>query len=306
MGMKHSSLKRFLKEKIEEIANSIEDQKLANEFKTNVIITGGCITSMLIGEKINDYDCYFKDKGFVKEMAKYYIESFNSETQKYADIEIQESVIKNIKGEDEERIKLFIKSDGIVEQKNITEQIRDLNKDLKSKDNKFKPILFTDNAITLKNKVQLIIRFFGNPAEIHKNFDYVHSMGYYDYANNNLEISYKVLECCLSKTLKYEGSLYPIASLFRLRKFIQRGWKISAGEILKIAFQISNINLSDKEILKEQLIGVDMTFMKMLIEDLNNMDKNDRIDETYIAKLIDRIFEDEEIEEHYDVQDNHS
>nr|MCU0343906.1 T9SS type A sorting domain-containing protein [Ignavibacterium sp.] len=47
-------------------------------------------------------------------------------------------------------------------------------------DKKYRPVFISENAITLSDKVQLVIRFYGTPAEIHDNYDYAHCMCYFD------------------------------------------------------------------------------------------------------------------------------
>ena len=81
------------------------------------------------------------------------------------------------------------------------------------------------NAITLSDKIQLVTRFYGEPSEIHKNFDFVHAMGVYDYHDNTLTTNIEQLESLLSKSLVYKGSLYPLASIFRARK-IYSTWMV--------------------------------------------------------------------------------
>ena len=43
----------------------------------NSIIAGGSITSMLLREKVNDYDIYFTNKDVVYAVAQYYVARFN-------------------------------------------------------------------------------------------------------------------------------------------------------------------------------------------------------------------------------------
>lgn len=155
---------------------------------------------------------------------------------------------------------------------------------------KYNPIFLSQNAITLTDKFQIIIRFFGEPEQIHNNYDFEHAMNYYDYGTNELVLKLEALECLLSRTLIYRGSLYPIASIFRMKKFIERGWRIGAGEQLKIMWQISEIDLSDPNILMEQLTGVDMVYMRALIEALKGMSQ-EKINAAYVSKIIDKIFD---------------
>jgi len=163
---------------------------------------------------------------------------------------------------------------------------------------KYRPVFMSQNAISLKNKVQLVIRFYGEPEHIHNNYDFVHAMCSYDYFNDKLKLPSEALESMMSKTLVYKGSLYPICSLFRLRKFIARGWTVNAGEILKIAWQVSEIDMTDAAILREQLTGCDVAYMMELIKLLDKEraeaelmgEDTKNIDSTYVVKLIDQVF----------------
>ena len=150
------------------------------------------------------------------------------------------------------------------------------------------------NAITLSDKIQLVTRFYGTPEEIHKNFDFVHAMGVYDYHENELHTTVEQLEALLSKSLIYKGSLYPLASIFRARKFINRGWTIDAGQYLKMAFQLNDLDLLDPYTLEEQLTGVDLLYFYQIISDLKykqltNDDFKPSTD--YFIEIIERVFE---------------
>src|SRR5690606_18125994 len=97
------------------------------------------------------------------------------------------------------------------------------------------------------------------------------------------------LESILSRELRYQGSLYPIATIFRVKKFINRGWRITAGELLKIMWQISEVNLKDRYTLIDQLTGVDASHMNHLVNAMEAADPAG-VDSTYVATIIDRIF----------------
>lgn len=153
----------------------------------------------------------------------------------------------------------------------------------------FRPVFMSENAITLSNKVQLVIRFWGEPSELHNNYDYVHAMGSYRYNADELIIPPEAMEALLSRTLIYRGSLYPVASIFRLRKFYERGFRITAGQMLKIIHQVSKLDLSNPKVLREQLVGVDQAYMHQLMRRLEQVEGE--VDATYLARLIDEIFE---------------
>ena len=163
-----------------------------------------------------------------------------------------------------------------------------------SDEGKYEIKFISANAITLSDKIQLVTRFYGTPEEIHKNFDFVHAMGVYDYHDNELHTTVEQLEALLSKTLIYKGSLYPLASIFRARKFINRGWGIDAGQYLKMAFQLNDLDLLDPYTLEEQLTGVDLLYFYQIISDLKykqltNDDFKPSTD--YFIKIIERVFE---------------
>jgi hypothetical protein len=329
-GMKHKTIKMVLRKKLKNWLATIEDEELREEIQKNVIVTGGSIASMLLGEKPNDYDIYFKTKEVVQSVAEYYCHRFNTEN-KIASInrykaEVREKVVKNIKGVDEERILIWLQSAGVIAEgqdayayfesqpegdtadyaESLKEGTNDpllfidedtllesMNEELDKPEKKqYRPLFLTDNAITLANKVQLIIRFYGSPEEIHKNFDFIHATSYYDWEKDNLVVPPGAMEALLSRSLVYRGSLYPIASVFRTRKFLSRGWRITAGQLLKMIWQISEIDLKDREVLREQLIGVDQAYMSQLILALADEKHSHRIDATYIAEIIDKVFDD--------------
>lgn len=310
-GRKRSGIKRELSAKIADWIDSITDEEVAKLAAKNTIVTGGSIASMLLGEKINDFDVYFRNKETAVAVAKYYVDSFVKAKKLKEDkdmIEYQPFVktdtIVNIKGESEERVVIYMKSAGIAgeeqapyqyfesatEQETVEFAESLINEVADTTGDKYRPIFLSQNAITLSHKVQVIIRFFGEPDQIHSNYDFVHAMCYFDYAKGELVLPGEALEALLSRTLVYKGSLYPIASVFRMKKFIERGWRITAGQQLKIMWQISEIDLSKPEVFMEQLTGVDMAYMFQLMEALKDVDP-EKINSAYVSTIIDKIFE---------------
>jgi hypothetical protein len=79
--------------------------------------------------------------------------------------------------------------------------------------------------------------------------------------------------------------------MFRLKKFIKRGWTITAGEMLKIAWDINKLDLNDRLVLQDQLTGVDAAYFRQIIDLLNKDDKP--IERTYLFELINRIFDED-------------
>jgi hypothetical protein len=315
-GFKRSSIKKILRKKINHWIATLPTE-LVPVARKNTLVCGGAIASLLQGETPNDYDIYFKTQSGAKVFANHYVKRFNEENTIKSIVKkphyVTEENIQNLNGEMESRIVIKIKSAGVaaeeqteykyfeLESQSITEEFFDsisknpeafdeIVDEVKSKKEPYRPMFLSDNAISLANKMQLIIRFSGDVEEIHKNFDYVHAMCAYDYEKDELLIPQESIEAILSKTLVYKGSLYPIASVFRIRKFVERGWRINAGQILKICWQIGKIDFTDIKMLREQLIGVDMAYMRELISAIENEKDLKKIDDIYISKLVDEIF----------------
>jgi len=302
--MLEKTMKQILTKKINNWISTIKDEKVKKVIKDNLIITGGCFTSMIQNEVPKDYDCYFRTKEAVLKVAQYYANLWNKE--KSGSVEVRE--ITDYKRE--ERIKIFIKSDGIegnpeevngseelgvnsvntiIEELDETKADEIIEKEKKS----YFPVFISSNAITLSDGVQIVVRFYGEPGEIHDTYDFEHTKAYFDYRKSLLEIPKKVYECVINKTLIYTGSKYPVCSAFRLRKFINRGWNINAGQILKMCMQISDLDLYNIEILEDQLIGVDSLYFMNLITQFRKQkekDSNFQLTPNYVISIIDKIF----------------
>lgn len=307
-GRKASGIRRELQQKLKEWVATIDDPDVKALVAKHTIVTGGSIASMLLGERVNDYDVYFRNKATTLAVAKYYVAKFNA--TKVIDVaegvkpcvpEVREETIENIKGFIEDRVVIYIKSAGVAGE-NMSEYdyfesrsadaVEDFAETLEQSEEGelYRPVFMSQNAITLSNKMQIVIRFYGEPTEIHNNYDFVHAMNYYDFGDDKLVLHPEALEALLSRELKYKGSLYPIASIFRTKKFIERGWRITAGQMLKIMWQISEIDLRKRDVLREQLTGVDQAYMSQLIDALRDVDE-EKINSTYVGAIIDRIFQ---------------
>ncbi len=310
-GRKRSGIKRELTAKIDDWLKSITDPDVVELARKNVIITGGSIASMLLGEKINDFDVYFRDKETAIAVAKYYVDKFveRKREKNSADFveyhpQVTTDTITNCKGVAEERVLIYMKSAGVAAEDQEPYQYFEMAPGEKTdefaeslirevadtKGEKYRPVFLSQNAITLSDKVQVVIRFFGEPDQIHGNYDFVHAMCYFDYHKNELVLPPEALEALLSRTLVYKGSLYPVASIFRTKKFIERGWRITAGQQLKIMWQISELNLANKDVFMEQLTGVDQAYMWQLIDALKDVDP-EKINSAYVSTIIDKIFD---------------
>ncbi len=297
VGMQDKTIRNRLSKKIEDWISSIDDPEVQRALKENVIITGGAIASMAMGDPVKDYDVYLRTKSAAKLVSEYYVNKFMELNSNAPHIEVKEVTLSNILGETEERVVNWISSSGVAKDESYTvddesdEEENDPDHDEESPKGKYVPVYISENAITLSNKIQVVNRFYGEPADIHRNYDFIHACCYYDYRKNKLGMPLEAVRSMQSKTLRYTGSLYPVCSLFRLRKFISRGWKISAGDILKMALQISNIDLTDFRVLREQTTGVDATYFFLFIEAARQRSESgEEITQAYLAEILDRIF----------------
>ena len=315
-GMKAKTIKSIIHRKIQSWVESIEDASLRKEVEGSVIVTGGAIVSMLMGEEIHDFDIYLRSHDVTLRLANYYVSRFS--TKEHNGIKVPLYV-----DDKDGRIKIVAKSSGLASESGTEkpyeyfesspdendageyiegvmgnkEEIEDSHEATESaaldtkgdKKNKFRPVFLTSNAITLSDKVQIVIRFYGEPESIHENYDFVHCTCYWTSWDNKLVLRQDALEAILAKELRYVGSKYPICSLVRIRKFVQRGWKINAGQILKIAMQVSDLDLKNIEVLEDQLTGVDTAYFVQLIEKLKEKDAT-QVDTAYLVELVDRIF----------------
>jgi hypothetical protein len=293
--MNHKNINSVLCKVHNEFVKSITDETVRNLVDKNSIITGGAIVSLLTGQEVNDYDYYFTDKETTLAVTKYFVNNF---CEKHKDMPV---TIKD----DDGRIKIFIKSNGVAGddktepdmssyedamQTNITPE-----SDLEHIEEKpkYEPVYLTSNAITLRGKIQLVIRFYGDAEEIHKNYDFVHCTNYWTSKDRKVVLNEKALEAIINKELLYVGSKYPLCSIIRTRKFINRGWSINAGQYLKMAMQLNELDLTSIKVLEDQLVGVDSSYFTNLISALQEKQDKDsafKINSSYVAAIINKIF----------------
>jgi len=209
------------------------------------------------------------------------------------DIDLVDFYEMNSPSKEEGRVFIYIRGVGISAEKPIDfddcenpldEDVEDTEDKTKPK---YRPVFFSSNAITLSDKIQIVTRFYGTPEQIHSNFDYVHATNYWTSGEGRVVFSIEAYEACHNKELIYVGSKYPVCSLFRMRKFISRGFTITAGEILKIAMNINEFDLTDVRVLRDQLIGVDSAYFSSLIDAIKSKDKVDR---HYLTTIINKMF----------------
>ena len=289
--MKGKTIKAVIAKKINDWVSSIDDPAVAELAKKNTIVTGGAIASMLLNEPVNDFDIYLRTKQAAEAIATYYVNKFTEETKWPLKLEVTPDRIRIVterghRGETAGNLEI-LGSDQIDDAYEQAEAMA-----LETEDDgkpPYRPVFMSTNAITLSHRVQIVIRFYGEPDAIHENYDYVHCTNYWTSWDGALVLRQPALESLLSKELRYVGSKYPVCSVIRLRKFIKRGWTINAGQILKAVMQISELDLTDPKVLEDQLTGVDSAYFMELMTKLREKDP-EKVNAAYLVEIIDRMF----------------
>ena len=306
--MQIKTISKIIKAKLTEWLETITDEELRKRVKSNILVSGGSITSMFLGIPVNDYDIYLKDRAVLYDLTKYYVKDYNdiiildgnnrkehiAENSSLERVEsIEGSFSSAMRNLQDDQIKLFIKTGNGGLRVNETMEKEKLN---------YTPLFFSPNAISLSNQLQIVIRFFGDAETIHKTFDFIHATNYFTF-EEGLVTNKEALESILTKQLKYQGSFYPLTSIIRAKKFLKRNWNINAGELLKIMFQISLLDLQNPDVLDEQLVGIDVVYFERLIIILRSIKekKKEGYDELmtpeYFNSIIDKVFNEDDSEE---------
>lgn len=312
--MKAKTIKQVIRAKVDAWLSSIEDEAVRALAAANTIVTGGAIASMLLKETVNDFDVYFRTKEATKAVANYYVQRFKPQNRNGIECAIY------VESEDD-RVKIVVKSAGVAsadgaeqpyeyfearpegEASRYVAEVMDDPGDIidrldatreevaSATDDKppYRPVFLSTNAVTLSDRVQIVLRFFGEPDAIHENYDFVHCTNYWSSWDDALVLRPAALEALLARELVYVGSRYPVCSIIRLRKFIKRGWTINAGQILKAVMQISALDLTDIKVLQDQLTGVDCAYFCEVIQRLKDKDPA-KVNAAYLIEIIDRMF----------------
>lgn len=317
-GLKAKTIKSILRRKVEEWLGTIKDEDLRKICAKEAIVTGGSIASMLLGEDVNDFDIYFRTKRTVRAVADYYVNEFQAQRKEHGGVPINVYVEELRDTDNKERIRIVVKSAGVMGEgqeadyqyfeasrndhdageyvgeafdplSSVKDIVDNAKVDMQGSGDKYAPAFLSSNAISLRGKVQLILRFYGDPEEIHQSYDFVHCMNYWESGTGKIVLKPEALEALLSRTLVYSGSKYPLCSVIRTRKFIERGWRINAGQYLKMAMQISELDLTNHVILEEQLTGVDVAYFAEVIEKIKSKNP-EKVDAAYLTEIIDRMF----------------
>lgn len=206
----------------------------------NVIIAGGALTSVFSCEQINDIDIFCSSKEDLEAMKKLFFHDLYHECADdfHAEIINPPTRENEMLGE-------------------------------------------TESAITIQNVatkaifqlVKLPHLFYGVDRKmIIESFDFTISMASYFPMLDVFQFHNDFFTHLAQRRLVFNpGTKYPFPSLFRSKKFMKRGYKLSNMELMKIALACHDLKMESAKDLKGQLMGVDIVLLRPLWEQL---DKN--------------------------------
>lgn len=299
--MKARQIDKVLRALLVDLAET--HKPIADELEHHTVITGGCIASMLLKEPVNDYDIYFTSQRALVKVLDYFkglvgdaIDGVvvtrgvgssapdigpvleNPPRHLYDRAIFTRTAAQWLEYVDNGSIEymgLFMAGAGQWSQ----------SKENVAENQKYWPIFASQNALTLTDKVQLVFRFTGPANVIHQNYDFVHATNYFT-MGEGLVLNTDACAALLARELVYKGSRYPLASIFRTRKFIKRGWNIHIGNYVKMAMQLNSLDLRHLPTLRDQLTGVDAAYLNWIIQ---KCQKAGAVTEDYVCELVDKI-----------------
>ncbi len=339
--MQKKTINQVITKKINDWINSIQCKVLQAALRKDVIVTGGCIPSMMLGEKVNDFDIYIKAFDTLEMLVDHYLNEFKEVNDSKAVYKIfkrstklddrTEISYKSFDGFDQfidkmgnfatfedfeidktnpnHTVGILVKSDDVATSSDYkTDHQTELDKSMEHIDPpapvasypsgetppqnfvKYIPTFLSENAITLSDKIQIVTRFWGEAKVIHSNYDFLHVQNYWTF-QDGVVMNMETNEAIRTKVLNYTGSKYPVASVIRSRKFIQRGWTCTAGQYLKMMLNLQDFDLTDFPTLRDQLTGVDLLYFEQFLATLDKEKiQSGKIDNIYLIEMLDRFF----------------
>lgn len=257
---------------------------------SDVVVTGGAVTSLLSGGSPRDYDLYFRTPEKARDAAQKAVDMLKCGRKETIGTEV---------GIEDGRVSVKVRSAGVLTEAGAEdyrffellpdEKVAQYMAKLKERlgiTTSHWPACLTSNAASLHSGVQLVIRFTGEPESLIDSFDFLHCRNYW--TSDGLVLDPQGFRCWMARSLEYQGSAYPLASLVRMRKFLGRGFSVKAGSLLKLAWDISRLDLQDPLVLQDQLIGVDMAYFRQFLAEVQKLGSG-RIDHIYLSRMIDEF-----------------
>lgn len=209
------------------ILSSMVPEDLYELFKScNVYLAGGSITSIFTNKEVNDLDLYFTS---YENFEKFYLTVQQIEDAELNEIDPLSNVYKRMICEEE--YKLY-------------------------------PVCLTEKSITFTGfsgrQVQCILfNFPKTPEDLFKSFDFSVNMGLFDFSNDCWVFHKDFLKHNAQNAVVINPyTSYPIVSLLRIYKYIDKGYSFSKKELLKLSVGIANLNFKTWEEVKTHFSGM--------------------------------------------------
>lgn len=106
--------------------------------------------------------------------------------------------------------------------------------------------------------VQLIhFNYFDEPSKIFDSFDFTVCMAAYDFKDNKFYFHDDFMKHNSQKIIRFNSNTaYPIVSALRVKKYEEKGYKISKAEFVRIVMTCMTLNITTYEELMEHLGGM--------------------------------------------------
>jgi hypothetical protein len=159
------------------------------------------------------------------------------------------------------------------------------------------------NAVTYKNNdnvFQLIKlnEFTTVPEVVIDKFDFTINQVAYDFEVDKFFIVDTFLKDLAARQLVFNNKTpYPIATLIRVEKYLNKGFNINPIELGKIALEVQNLSFNTMEELEEHFRGVDLSLLRDLFNTIEG-DKDYNKEEflvimnDFLDQNLDNLFED--------------
>jgi len=147
----------------------------------------------------------------------------------------------------------------------------------------------TFKHIKTGNVYQIIHAIYGPPSTVMAQFDFTIAQcawipAWDPFEYEKFEIADAFFQHLAQRKLYFTcGTQYPIASLWRMRKFLRRGFTIDAVNLTKIALAIHALKLDTMQQFKEQMLGIDAAWLGPILDEFND---SDSFKATHVASFI--------------------
>jgi hypothetical protein len=162
--------------------------------------------------KLNDFDKELKDLLFNNCIVTGGISASLIHNEKYNDVDMYFKTYDAIN-----EFHTYMKDN------NIWDSVKDCDPNYEMSNGTVANKVVTNNAYTFKNEMQTIV--MAPFEQAHKEFDFYHTLPYYDISADKYYISKNQYECIKSKKLLPINII--LAKQKRVDKFVERGWVLS-------------------------------------------------------------------------------